>query len=200
MRQTIVLASGNAGKLREISQILTGLDYDVVPQSQFRITDAAETGATFVENAIIKARHAAEHTGCAALADDSGLEVDALGGEPGIHSARYAGVGASDAVNLEKLLGALRDVPAAQRTARFHCVIVYLRHARDPMPVIAQGTWEGSIATAPRGGNGFGYDPVFLVANRNCTSAELAADEKNRLSHRGQALRALVAALQSERR
>jgi XTP/dITP diphosphohydrolase len=200
MHHTIVLASGNAGKLREINQLLAGLDYEVVPQSQFGIADAAETGSTYIENAIIKARHAAQQSGHAALADDSGLEVDALGGEPGVHSARYAGAGAGDAANLEKLLQALRDVPAAKRTARFHCVMVYMRHARDPMPVVAHGTWDGSIAAEPHGANGFGYDPVFIVPTRNCTSAELPPDEKNRLSHRGQALRALLVALKGNRR
>ncbi|MFL6653299.1 MAG: RdgB/HAM1 family non-canonical purine NTP pyrophosphatase [Sulfurifustis sp.] len=195
MTETIVLASDNAGKLRELNQMLAGLDLAVVPQSQFRVPPADETGLTFLENAILKARNAAEHTGLPAIADDSGIEVDALGGAPGVHSARYAGPGATDAANVEKLLAALRDVPEARRSARFRCVLVYLRHARDPAPIIAEGTWEGRIAAAPRGTNGFGYDPVFVVPDRGCTSAELSADEKNRLSHRGQALRALVQAL-----
>lgn len=195
MTETIVLASDNAGKLRELNQMLAGLDLAAAPQSQFNVPPADETGLTFVENAILKARNAAEHTGRAAIADDSGIEVDALDGAPGVHSARYAGADATDAANVEKLLAALRDVPAPRRTARFRCVLVYLRHARDPAPVIAEGVWEGRIAAAPRGTNGFGYDPIFIVPDRGCTSAELPADEKNRLSHRGQALRALAQAL-----
>ena len=152
---------------------------------------------TFVENALLKARNAASHTGLAAIADDSGIEVDALNGAPGIYSARYGGKGATDADNLRKLLEALRDVPDAERGARFVCLIVYLRHAGDPTPVIAQGIWEGRILREPRGGGGFGYDPVFWVPTHQCTSAELPAEVKNALSHRGQALRALVSALQS---
>lgn len=195
MQQIIVLASSNAGKVREINEILSGLDYKVVPQSQFDVPEAEETGLTFVENAILKARNAARHAGHPAIADDSGLEVDALNGAPGVQSARYAGAGAGDKANVDKLLAALRSVPDRERTARFQCVMVYLRHANDPTPVIAQGTWEGRIAREPRGAGGFGYDPVFLVPDRNCTSAELAPEEKNQLSHRGQALRALLAAL-----
>ena len=157
--------------------------------------DAEETGLTFVENAILKARNAAQHTGLPAIADDSGLEVDALAGAPGIYSARYAGAGATDLENLEKLLDALADVPEENRSARFQCLMVYMRHADDPTPLICQGSWEGRILTAARGSNGFGYDPVFYVPTHNCASAELAADIKNSLSHRGQALRQLVAAL-----
>jgi XTP/dITP diphosphohydrolase len=160
------------------------------------VPDAEETGLTFVENALLKARNAAAHTGLAAIADDSGIEVDALHGAPGIYSARYAGAGASDQANLEKLLAVLRDVPEAARTARFQCLLVYLRHADDPTPLICQGTWEGRILDAPRGENGFGYDPVFYVPTHDCTSAELPPEVKNALSHRGQALRKLVAALQ----
>lgn len=197
MSKTIVLASSNAGKLREFSQLLSGLQREVVPQSQYNVTDAEETGLTFVENAILKARHAAQHTGLAALADDSGLEVDALRGEPGIYSARYAGPNASDAENLQKLLGLLKDVPAEKRSARFQCVLVYLRHALDPTPLICQGTWEGRILSDPRGSNGFGYDPVFLVPTHHCAAAELPADIKNTLSHRGQALQQLLARLPS---
>ncbi len=195
MSKTIVLASSNAGKVREFNQLLGSLQLEVVPQSQFNVTDADETGLTFVENAILKARNAAQHTGLPALADDSGLEVDALNGAPGIYSARYAGPKASDVENLEKLLGMLKDVPEQKRSARFQCVLVYLRHALDPTPLICQGTWEGRILTAPRGSNGFGYDPVFFVPTHAASAAELPAEIKNALSHRGQALRQLLASL-----
>jgi XTP/dITP diphosphohydrolase len=195
MSKTIVLASSNAGKVREFNQLLGDLQLEVVPQSQFNVADADETGLTFVENAILKARNAAQHTGLPAIADDSGLEVDALHGAPGIYSARYAGPNASDTENLEKLLGMLKDVPEEKRGARFQCVLVYLRHALDPTPLICQGTWEGRILTAPRGTSGFGYDPVFFVPTHACTAAELPAETKNALSHRGQALRQLLAAL-----
>ncbi len=191
----IVLASSNPGKVREINQLLAGLDIRVRPQSDFGVQDAEETGLTFVENAILKARNAASHTGLPAVADDSGLEVDALHGAPGIYSARFAGPGASDEDNLQKLLAELGDLPEAQRTARFQCLMVYLRHAADPTPLICQGTWEGRILSAPRGEHGFGYDPVFYVPTHDCASAELAPEVKNALSHRGQALRKLVAAL-----
>lgn len=200
MSETIVLASDNAGKVREINQVLADLGVVVAPQAQFGVRPAEETGLTFLENAILKARNAAEQTGHPAIADDSGLEVDALGGAPGVRSARYAGDGATDRTNLEKLLDALRDVPGTKRTARFRCVMVYLRSPEDSTPVIASGTWEGLIASAPRGTNGFGYDPVFIVPERGCTSAELPPDQKNRLSHRGRALRALVAALRQTKR
>jgi XTP/dITP diphosphohydrolase len=193
--QDIVLASSNPGKVREINQVLTGLDVVVRPQGEFNVLDAEETGRTFVENAILKARNAAQHTGLPAIADDSGLEVDALAGAPGIYSARYAGEGATDLKNLEKLLDALAEVPEENRSARFQCLMVYMRHADDPTPLICQGSWEGRILTAARGSNGFGYDPVFYVPTHNCASAELPAQTKNSLSHRGQALRQLVAAL-----
>ncbi len=193
----IVLASSNKGKVREFNQLLAALDITVRPQGEFNVEDAEETGLTFVENAILKARNAAQHTGLPAIADDSGLEVDALNGAPGIYSARYARAGASDQANLEKLLADLRDVAEADRTARFQCLLVYMRHANDPTPLICQGTWEGRILTAPRGENGFGYDPVFFVPTHDCSSAELPADVKNSLSHRGQALQALVSALQA---
>lgn len=192
----VVLASGNKGKLREINQLLEGLHTHAVPQTQLGVTDVEETGLTFVENAILKARHAAQLTGLPAIADDSGIEVDALQGAPGIYSARYSGVGANDAQNLELLLDNLRDVPEAQRSARFQCLMVYMRHAKDPTPLICQGTWEGRILFEPVGENGFGYDPVFFVPDENCSAAQLSAEVKNRLSHRGQALRSLVAALQ----
>jgi len=168
-----------------------------VPQSEFGVPEAEEIGLTFVENALLKARNAASHTGLPSIADDSGIEVDALNGAPGIYSARYAGKGAGDGQNLRKLLKALDEVPDAKRGARFVCVIVYLRHAADPTPVIAQGIWEGRILREARGSGGFGYDPVFWVPTHNCSSAELPAEVKNTISHRGQALRALVAALRS---
>jgi XTP/dITP diphosphohydrolase len=191
----IVLASSNPGKVREINQLLAELGMQVRPQGEFNVVDAEETGLTFVENAILKARNAAQHTGLPAIADDSGLEVDALAGAPGIYSARFAGKGASDQANLEKLLVELEAVPEEQRTARFQCLMVFMRHAEDPTPLICQGTWEGRILFAARGDNGFGYDPVFHVPTHDCSSAELPAETKNALSHRGQALRQLVAAL-----
>ena len=193
--KNIVLASGNPGKVREINQLLAELDLHVAPQSDYGVAEAEETGLTFIENAILKARNAAAHTGLPALADDSGLEVDALNGAPGIYSARYAGAGAGDRANLEKLLEALREVPEAERTARFQCLMVYMRHSEDPVPLICQGTWEGRILFEPRGEGGFGYDPVFFVPTHNCSSAELEPQVKNALSHRGQALRQLLAAL-----
>ena len=195
----IVLASSNPGKVREINQLLATLDLHVQPQSKFGVIDAEETGLTFVENAILKARNAAQHTGLPAIADDSGIEVDALNGAPGIYSARFAGENASDQANLEKLLAELDGLPEAQRSARFQCLMVFLQHADDPTPVICQGTWEGRILPAARGDNGFGYDPVFYVPSHDCSSAELPAEIKNNLSHRGQALRKLVAALQQTR-
>ncbi|MGH8480480.1 MAG: RdgB/HAM1 family non-canonical purine NTP pyrophosphatase [Gammaproteobacteria bacterium] len=186
--RTLVVATGNAGKLREISAVLGDLGITVVP---FVPEDLAETGMSFVENALIKARHAALETDRPALADDSGLEVDALGGAPGVYSARYAGAGASDGDNLARLLAEMADVEDERRTARFHCVLAYLRHPQDPVPLIAHGVWEGRILRAPCGNNGFGYDPVFYVSSHRCSSAELPPAVKNRLSHRGQALRRL---------
>ena len=191
----IVLASSNPGKVREINQVLADLDVMVRPQGEFNVIDAEETGLTFVENAILKARNAAHYTGLPAIADDSGLEVDALAGAPGIYSARYAGAGASDRQNLEKLLHVLKEIPEEKRSARFQCLMVYMRHANDPTPLICQGSWEGRILTSARGSNGFGYDPVFYVPTHDCASAELPAETKNLLSHRGQALRQLLAAL-----
>lgn len=199
MHKTIVLASNNAGKVREFGALLAGLDMDVVPQSQFNVSEIEETGLTFVENAILKARNAANHARRPAIADDSGLEVDALDGAPGIYSARYAGPGAGDTANLEKLLSMLAEVPEEKRSARFQCVLVYMRHALDPTPLICQGTWEGRILTAPRGRGGFGYDPVFFVPTHNCASAELPPEVKNALSHRGQALQKLLAAMRTAR-
>ncbi|MDH3640167.1 MAG: RdgB/HAM1 family non-canonical purine NTP pyrophosphatase [Gammaproteobacteria bacterium] len=186
--QEVVLASGNAGKLAELNSLLANVGVLVTPQSTYSLSEAEETGHTFVENALIKARHAAAHTGRAAIADDSGLAVEALHGAPGIYSARYAGANASDAANTAKLLADLREIPAQQRTARFHCLVVYLRYTDDPIPIICQGTWEGQIAFAPAGSNGFGYDPVFYVPSHRCTAAQLPADEKNRISHRARAL------------
>lgn len=195
----IVLASNNKGKVREINQILAGLDVEVVPQSEFNISEVDETGLTFVENAILKARHAAEQSGLPAIADDSGLEVDALNGQPGIYSARYSGVGATDEANLQKMLEALKHVPDEERTARFQCLMVYMHHGSDPTPVICQGTWEGVIIREPQGENGFGYDPIFYVPTHNCSSAQLDSEIKNQLSHRGQALKLLVEKLRQDR-
>lgn len=192
----VVLASGNCGKLREIKQILGELGLEVVPQSDFAVPDVEETGLSFVENAILKARHAAQLTGLPAIADDSGLEVDALNGAPGIFSARFAGADAGDEKNLQKLLAELKDVSEAERTARFQCLMVFMAHETDPTPLICQGTWEGSILFAPQGESGFGYDPVFFVPGENCAAAELTAATKNSLSHRGQALGKLLAALE----
>ncbi|MCF8004480.1 MAG: RdgB/HAM1 family non-canonical purine NTP pyrophosphatase [Chromatiaceae bacterium] len=191
----IVLASDNAGKLREIEALLAPAGLHLVPQGKLGIGSAEETGLTFVENAILKARHAARCSGRAAIADDSGIEVDALQGAPGIYSARYAGAESSDEANCEKLLQALAEQPGAHRSARFQCVMVYLRHADDPTPLICQGTWEGLILEAPCGQRGFGYDPIFGVPTHGMSSAELEPETKNALSHRGQALRALVASL-----
>jgi XTP/dITP diphosphohydrolase len=188
--QQIILASSNIGKIKEIQAILA--EHLIVPQSVFNVTDADETGSTFVENAIIKARHAAFQCKLPAIADDSGLVVDALSGAPGVISARYAGVGASDRDNVQKLLKELEDVPEERRSARFICVMVFLEHAEDPFPVIAQGVWEGQILYQPIGANGFGYDPVFWVPEQQCASAELSAAVKNSLSHRSKALRSLT--------
>jgi len=196
----VVLATGNAGKVREINQMLAGLDLEVVAQTEYGVPEIEETGLTFVENAMLKARNAASHTGLPAIADDSGIEVDALNGAPGIYSARYAGLGAGDRANNDKLLAALATVPDAKRTARFQCLMVYMAHAADPTPIICQGTWDGRILHAPRGTNGFGYDPLFYVPTHDCTSAELPPETKNQLSHRGQALRRLVAMLHDRRR
>lgn len=184
----LVLASANTGKLRELSRILEGLDYELHTQSEFDVPQAEETGTTFVENAIIKARNAAEHTGYMALADDSGIEVDALNGAPGVLSARFAGKNSSDADNNSLLIEKLASVPERYRSARYRAVIVLLRHAADPAPIICEGSWEGLIQLKPAGSGGFGYDPYFYLPELGCTSAELSADEKNRLSHRGKAL------------
>jgi len=187
-----VLASNNQGKVREFNQVLADCHLDVHPQAEFGVVEVEETGLTFVENAIIKARHAARQTGVPALADDSGIEVDALSGAPGIRSARFAGESATDEENVERLLSMLAEVPEDRRTARFQCLLVYMAHADDPTPLICQGTWEGRITLDPAGDNGFGYDPVFWVPTHDCTAAQLSAEVKNGLSHRGQALDCLV--------
>lgn len=192
MAPKIVLASNNAAKLREIQAVVDRQRYRLIAQSELQIGEVDETGTTFVENAIIKARHAALQCGLGALADDSGIEVDALQGAPGIYSARYAGGQASDTANNEKLLAALRGVPDHERTARFQCVIVYMRHAHDPTPILCQGTWEGRILHETTGNNGFGYDPLFYVPTHDCSSAQLDPAEKNRISHRAQALQKLM--------
>jgi XTP/dITP diphosphohydrolase len=190
----IVLASGNQGKLREFSAMFTehfsDAGVELIPQTELGVTDADETGLSFVENAIIKARHACEVTGLPALADDSGIEVDALKGAPGIYSARYSGHG--DQGNNKKLLHELASVPDDQRTARFQCVLVYMRHAKDPTPQVFQGSWEGTILTTPSGSEGFGYDPVFYVPSEKCSAADLSKEQKNKLSHRGQAIQQLL--------
>lgn len=193
--QRVVFASNNAGKVREVAAMLEGVGIELVPQSEFNVPSVEETGLSFVENALLKARHAAQLTGLPAIADDSGLEVDALAGAPGIYSARYAGPDADDAANNAKLIEALRDVPAAQRAARFQSLMVFLRHPLDPTPLICQGTWEGRVAEAAAGAAGFGYDPLFEVPEYGCTAAELDPAMKNQLSHRGKALRCLLQAL-----
>ena len=191
-KQEIVLASNNPGKVKEVNELLANTGFHILPQSEFDVVEAEETGLTFVENAILKARNAARYTNHPVIADDSGIEVISLKGRPGIYSARYAGEGASDEDNLQKLLDALKDTPDAERGARFQCLMVYMLHATDPTPRIVQGTWDGYILREPHGDNGFGYDPVFHVPEKDCSSAELEPDVKNRLSHRGQALSQLI--------
>lgn len=194
----LVIATGNAGKLKELRELLEPPAFEVLPQSQFTSVSVEETGLSFVENAILKARQAAAASGLPAIADDSGLEVDVLDGAPGIYSARYAGDGASDEANLRKLLTTLKEVPATRRTARYQCALVFMRTARDPSPLICQASWEGRIIDTPRGSGGFGYDPIFELLDRAVTVAELPAAEKNLLSHRGKALRGLVAQLREK--
>ncbi len=193
---TVVLASGNAGKLRELGAMLDKLDIEVRPQSDFDAPEAEETGLTFIENSIIKARSACLHCGLPSIADDSGIEVDALNGAPGIYSARYAGPGADDQKNNLKLVEALKDVPPEERTARYRACLVYMRHAEDPAPLIAEGVWEGLIIDPPRGERGFGYDPYFLVPDLGKTGAELGAEHKNKISHRAKALQILLKQLE----
>lgn len=196
MSQKIVLASGNAKKVAELQSLLGEFNLNIVPQSELGVHDAEETGTTFVENAIIKARHAAAFTGLPAIADDSGISVEALDGRPGVYSARFAGEHATDQQNLELLLSQLADVSKAQRQATFWCVLVYMRNAHDPTPLICSGSWTGEITTTAQGGQGFGYDPIFWVPEVGKTAAELTATEKNNLSHRGKALRQLQVLLQ----
>jgi XTP/dITP diphosphohydrolase len=193
----VVLASSNKGKLRELSALLASLGYDVVTQDTLGIDTPPETGDTFAANALLKARHAAAVASLPALADDSGIEVDALNGRPGIYSARYAGEGASDQDNLLKMLAEMHGVPETKRTARYQCVIAFVRTAEDPSPILAKGTWEGTLISHPRGLGGFGYDPIFIPSGFDRTAAELDPAEKNSLSHRGQALRALMDQLQN---
>jgi XTP/dITP diphosphohydrolase len=194
----LVLASSNPGKLRELSAMLQPLGITVRAQGEWKIEDAVEDGLTFVENALIKARHAARCTGLPSLGDDSGLVVDALGGRPGIYSSRFAGPDADDRANNRKLLELLRNVSGDDRSAHFYCAMAWLRHAEDPAPLIAVGSWDGFILESPRGDGGFGYDPLFWLRGRECSSAELPAAEKNRLSHRGQALSQLMAGMKHE--
>ncbi|MGK8932658.1 XTP/dITP diphosphatase [Pluralibacter gergoviae] len=193
--QKVVLATGNAGKVRELASLLNDFGLDVVAQTELNVDSVEETGLTFIENAILKARHAAKVTGLPAIADDSGLAVDFLGGAPGIYSARYAGEEASDRQNLEKLLDALKDVPDAQRQAQFHCVLVYMSHAGDPTPLVCHGSWSGVITREAAGSGGFGYDPIFFVPSEGKTAAELSREEKIAISHRGRALKLLLEAL-----
>ncbi|MCS3431228.1 XTP/dITP diphosphatase [Klebsiella sp. BIGb0407] len=193
----VVLATGNAGKVRELAGLLADFGLDIVAQTELGVISAEETGLTFIENAILKARHAAQITGLPAIADDSGLAVNALGGAPGIYSARYAGEEASDQQNLEKLLVALKDVPDAERQAQFHCVLVYMRHAEDPTPLVFHGSWDGIITHTPAGVGGFGYDPIFYVPGEGKTASQLTREEKSAISHRGQALKLLLEAMRN---
>lgn len=195
--QKVVLATGNAGKVRELASLLNDFGLDVVAQTELGVDSVEETGLTFIENAILKARHAAKVTGLPALADDSGLAVDVLGGAPGIYSARFSGVDASDQQNLEKLLEELQDVPDDKRQAQFHCVLVYMRHADDPTPLVCHGSWQGVITREQAGSGGFGYDPIFFVPSQGKTAAELTREEKSAISHRGQALKLLLEALRN---
>ncbi|QTF07198.1 RdgB/HAM1 family non-canonical purine NTP pyrophosphatase [Brenneria izadpanahii] len=195
--QKVVLATGNPGKVRELASLLADFGLDIVAQTELGVDSAEETGLTFIENALLKARHASRITGLPAIADDSGLAVDALDGAPGIYSARYAGTDASDQQNLDKLLLALQDVPDEQRGASFHCVLVYLRHAEDPTPLVCHGSWSGTLAREPAGDGGFGYDPIFIVPELGKTAAQLTREEKHARSHRGQALRLLLDALRN---
>lgn len=191
----VVFASSNAGKIKELNALLKEFDLNIIPQTELNVSDIPETGLTFVENALIKARHACRETGLPAIADDSGLEVLALNGRPGIYSARYAGEKASSQDNIHKLLDELKNVSTENRTARFHCVLVYLSHAEDPTPLICHGSWQGMILKTPRGEKGFGYDPVFFDPEQDCSAAELPLEIKNKISHRGKALHLLMSQL-----
>ncbi len=197
-RKQIVIASGNPGKIREFRQLFANSSFNIIPQSDFDVPDIEETGLSFMENALLKARNASRHTLRPAIADDSGIIVDALNGDPGVYSARYAGKGASDQENVQKLIDNVKTLPDDKRGAYFICVIIYVRYAEDPVPLITQGTWEGIAITEPKGTNGFGYDPIFYLPAHGCTSAELEPETKDRLSHRGQALRALIDNLSAE--
>ncbi|MFH8135492.1 XTP/dITP diphosphatase [Pantoea osteomyelitidis] len=196
--QKVVLATGNPGKVRELADLLAAFGLDIVAQTDLGVESAEETGLTFIENAILKARHAAQITGLPAIADDSGLAVDALGGAPGIYSARYAGEDATDQQNLKKLLAALEKVPDGERQAQFHCVLVYLRHAEDPTPLVFHGSWAGEMTRAAAGEGGFGYDPIFYLPELGKTAAELSKDEKRAVSHRGKALTLLLDAMRND--
>jgi XTP/dITP diphosphohydrolase len=191
----IVFASHNGGKIRELSALVQPFNIEIIPQALLSVSEIPETGLTFVENALLKARHAALQTGLPAIADDSGLEVSALNGAPGIYSARFAGLKATAVDNNKKLLAALTNVPKAARAARYYCALVFLLHAEDPTPLICEGTWEGTILETPHGEQGFGYDPLFFDVNEQCSAAELPLAKKNQKSHRGQALRQLIAKL-----
>jgi XTP/dITP diphosphohydrolase len=193
----VILASSNAAKLTELTALLLPLGFDLTPQQELGIKSPPESGTTFQENALLKARHAAGQRALPAIADDSGIEVDALSGAPGVRSARYAGEAAADRDNVEKMLAALAAVPPAARTARYRCVIAFVRDANDVAPIIGSGSWQGRIAQAPRGAGGFGYDPIFIPAGQERTAAELSAGEKNRVSHRALALSELVAQLRT---
>ncbi len=195
---TIVLASGNPGKLREFQNMLSHLGLTVAPQSEFDVSNAEETGLTFVENAIIKARHACQATGSPAIADDSGIEVDALDGAPGIYSARFSGPECDDSHNNLKLLDSLKGLAPEKRTARYQCILVFMKHEKDPTPLIAQGSWEGQILESPVGDNGFGYDPIFWVPTHNCSSAQLSKETKNAISHRAIAMKVLLQQIQTQ--
>lgn len=195
----VVLASGNSGKIHEFQKMLKSVHFKVIPQNDLHIPEIAEVGHSFVENALLKARNASRYSEMPAIADDSGLIVDALDGKPGLHSARYAGEHASAEENTAKLLQSLKDVHEEKRTARFHCAIVYLHSAYDPHPIICQGTWEGKILFIPRGKNGFGYDPIFYVPTHHCSAAELTIEDKNHLSHRAKAFRELLNQLKQKK-
>lgn len=194
----LILASANKGKIKELQDMLGGLGINIIPQQQLGIEDAEETGLTFVENAILKARHAAEISGLPAIADDSGLEVDYLKGAPGIYSARFSGAGATDQSNLDKLMAEMRDAPTHQRSARYQTVIAVMAHGSDPTPILCHGTWEGEIAFEAKGDQGFGYDPVFKPADADCHAAELEKSVKNTISHRGKAINELLEKLRQK--
>ena len=193
--QRIVLASSNKGKIREFQALFANLPYDVIPQTELNVTDADETGLTFIENAILKARHACAITKLPAIADDSGVCVDALGGAPGIYSARYAGPNATGTDRINKMLDEMKTVPDGSRTAAFHSVIAFLQHEKDPDPIITHGIWPGRILHEPKGNQGFGYDPIFFLEEQQCTAAELEPTLKNKISHRGQAMEQLLSML-----